>query len=120
MPISRFDPGAEFPTPERCHIIEIHNIEGDEACSIARARVPPGTTTQLHRVRGTAERYVILEGSGTVEIGGRSPVAVAALDVVHVPPGASQRITNTGAADLVFLCVCTPRFRPANYETLGP
>jgi hypothetical protein len=29
--------------------------------------------------------------------------------------GATQRITNIGRTDLVFLCVCTPRFRPENY-----
>ena len=119
-PISRFVPETEFETPERCRIIEIHNTDGDAGCSIARARVHPGTITQLHRVLGTAERYVILEGAGTVEIDGAPPVAVGPLDVVHIPAGAAQRITNTGAGDLVFLCVCTPRFRQANYETLGP
>lgn len=119
-PISRFDPGTEFGTPERCFIVEIYNTEGDPGCSIARARVPPATTTQLHRVRGTAERYVILEGEGEAEVEGEAPVAVAPLDVVHIPPGAAQRITNTGENDLVFLCVCTPRFEQKNYETLGP
>jgi mannose-6-phosphate isomerase-like protein (cupin superfamily) len=119
-PISRFEPRAEFETPERCAIVEIHNSAGDAGCSIARARVRPGITTQLHRVRGTAERYVILEGTGAVEIDGAPPVAVHPLDVVHIPEGATQRIRNTGSGDLVFLCVCTPRFEQANYETLGP
>jgi hypothetical protein len=30
-------------------------------------------------------------------------------------PGVTQRITNTGSGDLVFLCVCTPPFQPATY-----
>jgi oxalate decarboxylase/phosphoglucose isomerase-like protein (cupin superfamily) len=30
--------------------------------------------------------------------------------VVLIPPGAAQRISNTGDDDLVFLAICTPRF----------
>lgn len=29
----------------------------------------PGVTTRWHRVKGTSERYVILEGKGRVEVG---------------------------------------------------
>ena len=108
-------PDAEFPTGERCYIIEMHNNPDDEGCSIARARVKPGITTQLHALHGTIERYVILEGEGSVEIGGSEPAVVRALDVVFIPAGASQRIANTGHSDLIFLCVCTPRFRPERY-----
>jgi len=39
-------------------------------------------------------------------------------DVVDVPAGTSQRITNVGDEDLLFLCVCTPRFWPGCYEDL--
>lgn len=117
-PISRFDANAEFYTPERCYIIEIHNNEDDVDCSIARARVVPGATTQLHSVHDTTERYVILAGEGAVEIDGKAPVAVTPLDVVRIPAGTSQRITNTGHVDLLFLCVCTPRFRQENYTAL--
>ena len=113
--ISSYDPDAEFYTLERCHIVELHNGAEDDACSIARARVDPGVTTQLHSLRGTVERYVILSGQGKVEVGGAEPANVGALDVVTIPAGESQRITNTGTADLVFLCVCTPRFRPKCY-----
>lgn len=119
QPISRFDPSTEFATDERCHIVEIHNTEHDPDCSIARARVVPGETTQLHSVRGTIERYIILEGQGEVEIEGKPRIAVAPLDVVCIPAGASQRITNIGHVDLIFLCVCTPRFEQKNYVSLG-
>ncbi len=118
MSIGRFDPSTEFPTPERCAIVEIHNTPEDPSCSIARARVEPGVTTQLHRLRGVSERYVILEGEGVVEVDGvRS--RVGPLDVVSIPAGAAQRITNTGTRDLTFLCVCLPRHVPECYETLG-
>ncbi|MFO0252772.1 MAG: cupin domain-containing protein, partial [Betaproteobacteria bacterium] len=90
--------------------------ENDPAMSIARARVEPGVTTAWHRVRGTVERYVILDGSGRMEVGDLPPQEVQAGDVVLIPPSVRQRIANTGAGDLVFLAICTPRFRPENYE----
>lgn len=44
--IRRLDPGAEFPIAERCYINELSNSASDPAASIARARVPRGTTTR--------------------------------------------------------------------------
>lgn len=114
--VIRPDREAEFFTPEHCHILEMSNSAADEALSVARVRVEPGVTTARHRVRGTAERYVILEGSAEVELGGRPPQSVGPGDVVLIPPGHGQRITNSGDEDLVFLALCTPRFRESNYE----
>jgi mannose-6-phosphate isomerase-like protein (cupin superfamily) len=113
--IHRFQPQTEFYTDEGCHIVELLNAADDAGCSIARARVLPGVTTRLHCLRGTIERYVILQGEGRVEVAQAPPTAVRALDVVVIPAGAPQRIENTGAADLVFLCICTPRFEQRNY-----
>ena len=79
----------------------------------------PGATTRLHRLAGTAERYVILEGRGRAEIGGLPPRDVGPGDVVLIPPGCPQRIANLGETDLVFLAICTPRFRPEAYANLG-
>jgi mannose-6-phosphate isomerase-like protein (cupin superfamily) len=71
----------------------------------------------LHRLRGIVEHYVILEGQGVVEIGGQ-PNPVSKLDVISIPAESPQRITNTGAGDLTFLCVCLPRWVPESYENL--
>jgi mannose-6-phosphate isomerase-like protein (cupin superfamily) len=117
--IKRMNPGVEFSTPEMCSIIELSNTPDDPDVSIARARVAPGVATRWHRLAGTTERYVILEGSGRVEVGGLSPQVVNAGDVVLIPPSCPQRITNLGRGDLVFLAVCTPRFRPEAYEEVG-
>lgn len=116
--LSRYEPESEFYTDERCHIIEIHNRPEDDTCSIARARVAPGVTTRLHSLREIAERYVVIEGEGRAEIGG-APVNLRPLDVVTIPPGVKQRITNTGRRDLVFLCICTPRFRQSAYTVVA-
>jgi mannose-6-phosphate isomerase-like protein (cupin superfamily) len=109
---------AEYFFDEGCHITEWWNTAEDEAASVARARVDPGVTTRLHRLQGITERYVILQGKGLVEAGTLAPQAVGPGDVVVIPPGVPQRVTNTGGSDLVFLAVCTPRFTPAAYENL--
>lgn len=111
-------PGAEFFTEERCHILELANDASDPAMSIARARVEPGVTTRWHRVLDTTERYVILDGKGRMEIGELPPQEVGPGDVVLIPPGCRQRIANTGEHDLVFLAICTPRFRQEAYENV--
>ncbi|MES1263705.1 MAG: cupin domain-containing protein, partial [Peristeroidobacter soli] len=80
--------------------------------------VEPGVTTRWHRLAGTIERYVILEGRGRVEVGSLEAREVGPGDVVLIPAMCRQRITNTGAADLVFLAICTPRFEQANYQDL--
>jgi mannose-6-phosphate isomerase-like protein (cupin superfamily) len=108
----------EFYTEERCHILELSNSASDSELSIARARVEPGVTTALHRVIDTVERYVILSGSGHMEVEGLEACTVEPQDVVIIPQGASQRITNTGDDDLIFLAICTPRFLLQRYEDL--
>ena len=108
----------EYFTEERCHILELSNSPSDPRLSIARARVEPGVTTALHRVIDTVERYIILSGSGRVEIEGLEVCSVERHDVVIIPKGASQRITNTADIDLIFLAICTPRFEQECYEHL--
>jgi len=109
---------AEYYFAERCYINELWNSPDDPSVSMARARVEPGVTTQLHRLQGVTERYVILEGQGRVEVGEQVPEIVMPGAVVIIPPGAAQRITNTGSTDLIFLAICTPRFTPEIYENI--
>ena len=116
--VRRFDARAEHEIAERCAILELSNVAEDPAVSIARARVRPGVVTAWHRLLGTAERYVILEGRGRVEVGALPPAEVGPGDVVAIPPMCRQRIANTGDTDLLFLAICTPRFEPGCYESL--
>lgn len=115
--IAHADPMSEFATDERCYILEWWNDPSDEDASIARARVAPGVTTALHRV-SVNERFLILEGRGLMRVGELAPAEVGVGDVVIIPAGVAQQISNTGDDDLVFACVCTPRFRPECYESL--
>lgn len=114
------DLASEYYMDERCYIAEVSNSEADPALSIARARVTPGITTRWHCVHDTTERYVIQSGLGMMEVGELPPQRVGPGDVVLIPPSCRQRITNTGDEDLVFLAICTPRFRFEVYEDVDP
>ena len=116
--IRHIDLGTEFHTAERCSIIELSNTPDDSAVSLARVRVAPGVATRWHRLIRKAERYVILAGSGRMEVGDLSPREVNAGDVALIPPSCRQPITNIDPNDLLFLAICTPRFRREAYEDL--
>jgi len=109
---------AEYYTEERCYINELSNSAADAAVSIAEARVEPGVSTRWHRLHNMVERYVILSGQGLVEIGNLPAERVGPGAVVLIPAECRQRITNTGREDLVFLAICTPRFRQNCYEDM--
>lgn len=111
--------GNEFYISEGCFITEVSNSNDDPDISIARARVEPGVTTAWHRLKDTSERYVILEGRGLVEVGELPAQEVKTGDMVFIPPMCRQRITNTGAGDLIFLAICSPRFIESCYEELS-
>ena len=109
---------AEFDTRERCSIIEILNDEVNPDLSIARCRVKPGVTTELHSLEGTKEIYLVEEGCGMMDDGACMPFRVNPGDSIVIPPDYPQRIKNIGEVDLVFKVVCTPRFKPACYTPL--
>ncbi|MGD8614419.1 MAG: cupin domain-containing protein [Gammaproteobacteria bacterium] len=112
-------PEEEYWFREGCHILEVANHPGDPLVSIARARLEPGGRTEWHSLTGTWERYLIVEGTGVAEVGDLAPARVMPGDVVCIPPDTAQRIRNTGQRDLIFYAVCSPRFTPACYRTLG-
>ena len=108
----------EYYTAEKCYITELSNTPDDPDVSIARARVEPGVATRWHRLKGTSERYFIINGKGLVEMGEQPPQEVTAGDVVIIPQMCRQRITNTGDDDLLFLAICSPRFTQEAYDDI--
>ena len=117
--IKKGDETTEYFFEEGCFIVEMSNTADDPAVSIARARVEAGSATRWHRLTGIGERYVILTGTGTVEIGEEVSRNVSPGDVVIIPPGRPQRIINEGLTDLTFLAICTPRFTKDAYVDMG-
>ena len=116
--IKKCDLSQEYYFDEGCYITELSNTADDSQVSIARARVEPGKTTKWHSLRGIAERYIILEGLGRVEIGNLEPQEVSVGDVVIIPPEERQRISNIGTNSLIFLAICSPRFEESNYVSM--
>ncbi len=96
-------------TRERCYITELLNSSSHPEVSVARARVRPDVTTELHRL-SVAEWYVVEQGSGLMQVGDNAAFEVRAGAIVAIPPHVAQRIRNTGSDDLLFLCICAPRF----------
>ena len=90
---------GEFWTDERCYITELHNSDASPEASLALARVEAGVTTQLHRLDGVCERYIVRKGEGMLEIDGVKQ-RLREGDQFVIPAGAAQRIENTGGGEL--------------------
>ena len=103
----------ELYTKERLFVAEYINDQSVPDFSLARCRVEPGVTTQLHSL-SVHEWYAIESGRGSMDLNGEEQ-QMSAGSVVQIPRGIKQRITNTGDRDLIFFCVCTPRFTTASY-----
>ena len=86
--------------------------------SLAYARVAPGETTLPHRLKTSSEVYYILAGQGRMYIDDEE-ADVAAGQAIYIPPGAVQWIKNTGAEDLVFLCIVDPAWRLEDEEIIA-
>ena len=108
----------EYETTERCLITEISNDPNDADVSISLAKVKPKTTTAWHKLTKTNERYIIISGEGKMEIGGIIIKNVSTGDIVRIPADIPQRITNISEVDLIFYCVCSPRFMESCYVAL--
>lgn len=78
--------------------------------SLAHAVVEPGRATFPHAL-SRAEVYYIIEGRGTMHVGGEER-QVRAGHAVHIPPGHTQWIENTGGGGLAFLCIVNPPWVP--------
>ncbi len=75
--------------------------------SLAEATVPVGQPTERHYHQLSEEFYFILEGQGTLEIGGEIR-EVTSGDGILIPPGAWHQIT--ASQTLRFLCCCAPPY----------
>lgn len=108
----------EYFFKEGCYILEWYNRDDDEATSLVRARVAAGLKTRWHRLVSTEERYVVVSGLGTAELfldGRVQSFNLTVGDSLRIPENVPQRITNTGNEELVFMALCTPRFKTENY-----
>ncbi len=76
--------------------------------SLAEAVVEPGRATERHYHAETEELYVLLAGSGEIEVDGERR-AVRPGDAILIPPKAWHQI-RAGDEELRFLCCCAPPY----------
>ena len=79
-----------------------------ERQSLAEASLEPGRATQRHYHARSEEIYLVLDGSGELEVAGeRRPVGRG--DAILIPPGAWHQLT-AGDAGVTILCCCVPPY----------
>ena len=76
--------------------------------SVAEATLVPGAGTRRHYHARTEEIYVVLGGSGRMEVDGDER-DVEPGDAILIPPGAWHEI-KAADAGLRFLCCCAPQY----------
>lgn len=109
----------EFTSGDNCFLRELlhpDKADIDIRYSLAHAVVKSGQTTRLHRLT-TSEVYYILEGDGKMHIDNEIS-NVHQGQAIYIPPGAKQRIQNTGTSNLLFLCIVDPAWRSKDEEIL--
>jgi mannose-6-phosphate isomerase-like protein (cupin superfamily) len=104
------DDAAPFTTADGSTIRVLLDAEsGTRNQSLAEAWLEPGQATQRHYHAVSEELYVLLEGSGEMEVDGAWAL-VEPGDAVLIPPGAWHQITAGAEAPLRFLCCCAPPY----------
>ena len=76
--------------------------------SLAEASLDPAQGTARHYHAKTEEIYVLLDGSGEMEVDGDTR-DVGLGDAVLIPPGAWHQI-RAGERGVRFLCCCSPPY----------
>ena len=82
--------------------------------SLAYARLKPGQISLAHRLK-SSEVYYIIQGKGEMYINNERE-DVSAGQAIYIPPNGIQKIKNTGNADLTFLCIVDPAWKPEDEE----
>jgi mannose-6-phosphate isomerase-like protein (cupin superfamily) len=87
-------------------------LAGARNQSLAEATLAPGQATQRHYHAQTEEIYILLEGSGEMEVDGERSRVVPG-DAILIPPGAWHQI-RADDAELSFLCCCAPPYNDSD------
>ena len=95
-----------FTTKDGSTIRELHHTAVQ---SLAEATLEPGQATERHYHRLTEEIYLVVKGSGSLEVDGDTK-RVRPGDAVLIPPAAWHTLENDGSSELVILCCCAPPY----------
>ena len=102
-------------------------ITGEEtggAFFMAEVSVPPGGGPRPHIHQREEESFYLLQGTLTIQVGGKT-VNASAGDFVHLPRGIAHSFQNTGNVEAKFLLVVTPAglekfFEESFYSAVDP
>jgi mannose-6-phosphate isomerase-like protein (cupin superfamily) len=92
-------------------------VHGNRNQSFAEATIPARAQTALHVHKLTEEIYHVTSGTGMMTLGNEK-FAVAAGDTICIAPGTPHCIENTGDAELMILCACSPAYSHGDTELL--
>lgn len=84
-------------------------LGGASEQSLAEATLAAGAGTRRHYHARTEEIYVVLEGSGRMEVDGDEQ-DVGPGDAILIWPRAWHEIQASGGGELRFLCCCAPAY----------
>jgi len=90
-----------------------------EQCSLAEERLEPGQAVTPHFHRETEEIYYVLEGSGTMTVGGEART-VSAGDAIMIPINSIHSLSNTGIETMRIVLVCGPAFSRSDENFVEP
>ncbi len=110
MEVRRREQAEAFTTLDGSSIrvlLDAH-FGGASKQSLADATLTPGAATRRHYHARTEEIYVVLEGSGRMEVAGIER-DVGPGHAILIPPGAWHEI-RAGEDELRFLCCCAPPY----------
>ena len=105
--------GVASPHGEIVHELFGSVAGGSQQHSLAQIVIPPGKSSLRHYHPVAEESYMILSGTGRLELDGQT-ANMGPGDSVVIRPRQVHRIWNTGDEDLVLLAVCVPPWTPDN------
>lgn len=116
---TRYADITAYTTKDGSEIRELMHpaVHGNQAQSLAEAKLLPGQQTQLHRHQRSEELYHVTRGYGHMRLGDEI-FEIAAGDTIHIPPGTPHALSNTGPEPLHLLCCCSPPYAHDDTELL--
>lgn len=109
MEVASRERGQAFTTLDGSTIrVLLDGATGAVNQSLAEAELEPGQATKRHYHARTEELYVLLQGTGQMEVDGER-AGVGPGDAILIPPGARHQI-HAGDTRLRFLCCCAPPY----------
>ena len=121
MEVRSRDDAAPFTTADgsTIRVLLDAGLGGARNQSLAEAALEAGQATDRHYHADTEELYVLLSGTGEMEVDGERR-GVAPGDAILIPPGAWHHI-RAGDEGVRFLCCCAPPYRDEDtfFETRG-